>query len=82
MDCSVREELYARAIGWKVLEYLEGDACRLAERDAQWDAFQVLEKIRQTLDDSALDDKECFQQIERIVSVFYANGISTRRHDW
>ena len=46
MDVSMREELYARAIGWKVLEYLDkkADAFQFREEAAE-DALDALEKI-------------------------------------
>lgn len=43
-------------------------------------AYQSLCRIREILDDKALDDPECFQRIEKIVSVFESLGCATPRH--
>ena len=44
--------------------------------------FVLLERIRQILADDTLDDPECFQRIEEIVSLLESNGIDCgTRHD-
>ena len=82
MEYSVRDELYARAIGWKELEYLKDESWEATRNEAEQDALRVLEKIKGILNDPALNDRECYQKIERIVAAFYANGMDTARHDW
>ena len=79
---SMRDELYARVIGWNILEYLgeKANTLRIGEEVAE-DALDTLEKIKRLLDDEKLDDSECYERIDRIVKAFYANGISLRRHD-
>jgi len=84
MSISLEDELYVQKLGWEVLRYLKSNEDQLRElrQEVNHDALQVLEKIQCILDDDTLDDPECFERIESIVKVFYANNISTSRHDW
>ncbi len=82
MELSMKDELYARAIGWEVLEYLRKEHPGSVADEIEGDALCILEKIRTVLNDDTLDDPECFERIDAIVRIFYANGISTDRHDW
>ncbi len=82
MELSMKDELYARAIGWEVLEYLRKEHPRSVADDIESNALRILEKIQSILNDDTLDDPECFERIDAIVRTFYANGISTDRHDW
>lgn len=82
MEFSVQDELYARAIGWKVLDYLRREHPGEAAKEVEGDALRVLEKIQTILDDDTLDDSDCFERIDLIVKTFYAYGLSTNRHDW
>lgn len=68
MEIRIEDELYARSLGWEVMTFL-----RQNEND--------LLDLQQEVNNDTLDDPECFQRIELIVQTFYANGISTRRHD-
>lgn len=82
-DFKIGEELYARAIGWMVLQHLkEENVLKSVPKMMENNALQILHKIKQILDDDSLDDQECFEQIEQIVETFLANGIQTTRHDW
>lgn len=84
MEIRIEDELYARSLGWEVLQFLKKDERQLLalHQEVNDDALCVLEKIRCILDDDTLDDPDCFERIERIVKTFYANGIGTSRHDW
>ncbi len=82
MTISIQDELYARAIGWKVLDYLRKEHPGEVATEIEGDALHILTQIQKILDDETLDDPECFEKIERIVKTFYANGLSTSRHDW
>lgn len=82
MEFSIQDELYARAIGWKVLDYLRREHPGEAAQEVEGDALRILEKIQTILNDDTLDDPDCFERIELIVKTFYANGLSTDRHDW
>ena len=82
MEFSIQDELYARAIGWEVLNYLRREHPGEVAQKIEGDALCVLEKIQMILNDDDLDDSDCFERIELIVNTFYANGLSTNRHDW
>lgn len=81
MRRSVRDDLYARAIGWEVLHYLQREYPAELGEEMENDALRVLAKIKRTLDDPRLNDQTCYERIEQIVQTFYAFGISTSRHD-
>ena len=81
MDLSVSDELYARAIGWKMLQWLRREHSVVLPRQAEGDAVRVLEKIKTVLNDDTLSDPDCFHRIERIVETFSAYGLRTSRHD-
>ena len=84
MEIRVEDELYARSLGWEVLQFLKREEPQLLalRQETDSEALRILEKIRCILDDETLSDPECFERIELIVKTFYANGISTSRHDW
>ena len=82
MTFSIQDELYARAIGWQGLEYLRREHPGEVAEKLEGDALRILDKIQKILDDETLNDPECFEKIELIVKTFYANGLSTNRHDW
>ena len=84
MELRIEDELYARALGWEVLRYIQDQEDRLhnMKQDTEGDALRVLEQLKRILDDPTLDDPDCFLRIEHIVQAFYAHGISTTRHDW
>ena len=81
MDNMVMRQLCAKAIGELVVQYLdtigEGEIARLAELEA----VKLVCRIREILDDPALDDGACFRRVDAIVSAFHAAGIPTRRHE-
>ena len=81
MNLSVSDELYARAIGWKMLQWLRREHSVVLPRQAEGDAVRVLEKIKTVLNDDTLSDPDCFRRIERIVETFSAYGLRTSRHD-
>ena len=82
-EFKIGEELYARAIGWMVLQHLkEENVLKSVPKMMENNALQILHKIKQIFDDDSLDDQECFEQIEQIVETFLANGIQTTRYDW
>ena len=84
MEIRIEDELYARSLGWEVMNFLTREEKRLQalRQEVDSDALRVLEKIQCILNDDTLDDPDCFERIELIVRTFYANGISTNRHDW
>lgn len=80
----IEDELYARSIGWEVMQFLRREERHLLElrQEIDSDALRVLEQIRCILNDDTIDDPECFERIERIIAAFDAHGIRTARHDW
>lgn len=79
MDQSISEALLAQAIGREVIKCIEPEHFNSIVNSG---ALQLLEQIRQILDDDSLTDPECFQKIEAIVAAFQQHGISTTRHDF
>ena len=79
MDLTVPEQLAVMAIGREVLSHL--DPQNLV-REAQSEAINLLEEIKQILDDGSLKDQERFQRIEAVVTAFQRYGIPTARHDF
>ncbi len=83
MELSCYEELAAQTIGHEVLKYVkEAEIFKGLELKTESKALQVLEEIRCVLNDTSLDDPECFHRIEAIVNTMETNGIHTTRHDW
>lgn len=79
MKWTVSEELIAQAIGQAAMACLEPEALVQAVNSA---ALELLEGIREILNDDTLDDPECFYKIEAIVSAFHRRGIDVSRHDF
>ena len=82
MNKQILKDIYARAMGELTLRFLESVGQEEIISAMESTAIDVISKIKSILDDEALNDSECFQQIEAIVNVFEANGIDTTRHDW
>ena len=84
MSVPIAESMYAQALGWELLNCLKEEDRNIARRIREIDsrAVQILEEIREVLDDDTLDDPDCFERIEKIVKIFYKNDIDTLRHDW
>ena len=82
-EWTAQEELAAQAIGLEAMRYLrqEETVKRIAE-ETNAKVMRALEGIRRILNDDSLDDPECFQRIESILSVLEEAGIFTSRHDW
>jgi len=82
MELLCYEQLAAQVIGLEVMKYLkETGNLKELEQKTESKALRALEEIRCILDDGSLDDRECFHQIEAIVSSLEANGVHTTRHD-
>lgn len=82
-ELTAQEELAAEAIGLEVMRYLKREETVkriVAEADSK--AMRALEGIRQILSDDSLEDPECFQRIESILTALEDVGIFTARHDW
>ena len=54
----------------KNANYISGYAKEIIETES----YKALQKIKEIIQDSSLDDKECFMKIEEIVCIFEALG--------
>lgn len=80
---TAQEELAAEAIGLEVMRYLkQEETVKRIAAETESKAMRALEGIRRILNDDALDDTECFQRIESILTALEDCGIFTTRHDW
>ena len=77
---SISEELYARAIGHKLIKWAKEYDPNLLSRQVNTDAILLLTEIQRILNDETLDDPDCFYRIDAIVSAFHCAGLSTTRH--
>lgn len=71
-----------QSIGAAVLEYMKNYEPQRLQSKMNQDALQLLEQIREILDDNSLDDPACFQKIEAITAAYRQSGIPTVRHDF
>ena len=82
MDSEVLHALHGKTVEQLVMTYVTTlNAGELAPR-LNAEAMDVISEIKAILDDDTTEDPACFQQIDRIVSAFWAKGIYTPRHDW
>lgn len=79
---SVPESLYAQAVGEQVLLYIKRQEPAALAQLALDRAVSLLARIKAALDDPSLDDPDCFQKIEALVTAFSDAGLPTQRHDW
>lgn len=83
MELTAQEELAAEAIGLEAMRYLkQTETMRRIARETEKRAIEALEEIRRVLDDSSLEDPECFHRIEAILTLLENQGITSSRHDW
>ena len=75
-----------------LLQYLMNSPCEVRFPDIQMknvteviemQCYQTLEKIQNVITDDQLDDKECFERIEKIVQALENAGVNCgNRHDF
>lgn len=84
MSLPIAESLYAQILGRELLNHLKDEESNVLQRIKELDskAVQILEEIQAILDDDTIDDPECFERIDRLVSLYNRNDIGTVRHDW
>jgi hypothetical protein len=84
MSLPIAESLYAQILGWELLNHLKDEESNFSRRIDEIDsrALRILEEVRAILNDDTLDDPECLERIDRIVSLYYKNDIDTSRHNW
>lgn len=73
-------QLCANAIGSYIITYLDCLSDEAIAHMTELCAVQLLRRIKEILDDEALDDLTCFQRIDAIVSAWHEAGLETDRH--
>ena len=73
-------QLCANAIGNYIITYLDCLSDEAIAHMTELCAVQLLRRIKEILDDEALDDPTCFQRIDAIVSAGHEAGLETARH--
>ena len=73
-------QLCANAIGNYIITYLDCLSDEAIAHMTELCAVQLLRRIKEILDDEALDDPNCFQRIDAIVSAWHEAGLETDRH--
>lgn len=73
------QSILVETIAREVIPSLEIDSAKLVEMKC----YQTILKIRHILEDESLDDPECFERIEEIVSAMDQLGVGGGgRHDF
>ena len=80
MDELTAKQLCANAIGNYIITYLDCLSGEAIAHMTELCAVQLLRRIKEILDDEALDDPTCFQRIDAIVSAWHEAGLETDRH--
>ena len=80
MDELTAKQLCANAIGKYIITYLDCLSDEAIAHMTELCAVQLLRRIKEILDDEALDDPTCFQRIDAIVSAWHEAGLETDRH--
>lgn len=73
-------QLCANAIGNYIITYLDCLSDEAIAHMTELCAVQLLRRIKEILDNEALDDPTCFQRIDAIVSAWHEAGLETDRH--
>lgn len=79
MEWSASEELIAMAIGQAAMNCMDR---QFLVEVVNSTAMEILEEIREVLNDDLLDDPECFYKIDAIISALSRRGIEISRHDF
>lgn len=87
MKLTAHEEMVADSIAFEIMgevtEYLKHtDTIPKVIQETETRAIKALEEIRDVLNDDKYSDRECFYQIDAIISILSSLGIYTHRHDW
>ena len=80
MDEQTAKQICANAIGNYIITYLDCLSDEAIAHMTELCAVQLLRRIKEILDDEALDDPTCFQRIDAIVSAWHEAGLETDRH--
>lgn len=79
MDWTVSESLTALTIGRAAMDCMDRETLARAVNSP---ILELLEEIREILNDEGLDDPECFHRIDALVSAFRRRGVEVSRHDF
>lgn len=79
MEWTVSESLAALSIGRAVMDCMDREALAKAVNSP---ALELLEEIREILNDTQMDDPECFHRVDALVSAFRRRGVEVSRHDF
>ena len=82
MEQDLSRAMYENAIGKLVVNYLESLGTVELPSLAESSALKLIAEIKAVLDDDSLEDPECFQRIEAILTALEDHGVFTTRHDW
>ena len=75
-------EVYEQILMNKALELSTG-AKELASQMVELECYRILLEIKEVIENEKLDDPECFERIEDILTVFERHGIACDfRHDF
>lgn len=77
---TVEESLITQAIGRDFLQYAKQYDIHDLARQVDSDAVNLIKEIKVILDNTALDDSECFLRIDDIVKAFYNHNLDTSRY--
>lgn len=79
MEWTVSQSLTALTIGRAAMDCMDRETLAKAVNSP---ALELLEEIREILNDERLDDPECFHRIDALASAFRRRGVEVSRHDF
>ena len=68
------QEILISALSKEKMRIIFPDLEINAKEIIETESYKALQKIKEIIQDSSLDDKECFMKIEEIVCIFEALG--------
>lgn len=83
MDMELYRDMLCRILETEEFEILLPKWNMKVEEMMELKCYQALQEIKRILEDDELDDEECFESIEKIISVFETLGSGVHeRHDF
>ena len=83
MDMELYRDMLCRILETEEFEILLPKWNMKVEEMLELKCYQALQEIKRILEDDELDDEECFESIEKIISVFETLGSGVHeRHDF
>ena len=75
-------EIYEQQLMDKARE-LSKEAAKIASEIVNLECYKIILEIKAVIEDDSLDDPECFEKIEEIITVFEKHGLGCDfRHDF